>query len=773
MPTKYEAQNSAAFAALRAEKYFEVSKFPLHEYSIGGPLLVLKKEDDIDCLRWCKESREEAKAVANLMLQMKKRFGFLHGVPPANEGYEKRLAELFKMYDLSEKFTTIVAECNDQGFLKLNPGIEVDNFDWVFKFNDLVFETKTEVTMMPKMKNKFHRNTICSMVRCDYVKIVREVDPDARPKLILFDSFASDAHGAVRYDCLFDTPVKDPLTSDAYSSTTESKKETPQPVPAPVTCAPVTASPAPAKPVQLPLNPLNESSSEIVGAEKSSYESLPLIEEISVVAMMASIKAELSKAFPDPSVVYSEGFAKLFEEAWPAEKVSEAFKNWCRKCEIFVSIQTIANGWAFFMNNIKVMDRFSAAFNSAQRDFHRQIVTIMFKSDFVKVDSLYEIPSNSAKFFTFHESHLDAPRGSRRYDALCRSALAPDFVLPISATVKSLIKSVFSEFEKRPPTRSSREGSPRGSAPPTRSVRDYEREREREREEKEREREREERKRELERKEMDRDRKRDREREDREREKEREREIEREQELDREYDRRVRDRRRDVSPARERSRSSSDSRSTSPSRTAEEVAVLEPIKPPLPKFVAEVGPKVVGKSAGKPSGIEKKLAEVMLSLKLLFMKKYGVDPATFQINQIRSVSKQFPVGITIRPTSQRTDLYRDLLSSPALSFAFSFIYIICIFHFPFSLRFSSLSVIKNQMAFFYQDPKPNFEGILKEEFLKRDMHFESNVSDALDEGKFVFEMIVYCKCDQCVFECPHYGDDKLLAFRFVFAMNTR
>ena len=73
MPTKYEAQNSAAFAALRAEKYFEVSKFPLHEYSIGGPLLVLKKEDDIDCLRWCKESREEAKAVANFMLQMKKR----------------------------------------------------------------------------------------------------------------------------------------------------------------------------------------------------------------------------------------------------------------------------------------------------------------------------------------------------------------------------------------------------------------------------------------------------------------------------------------------------------------------------------------------------------------------------------------------------------------------------------------------------------------------------------------------------------------------------
>ena len=67
-----------------------------------------------------------------------------------------------------------------------------------------------------------------------------------------------------------------------------------------------------------------------------------------------------------------------------------------------------------------------------------------------------------------------------------------------------------------------------------------------------------------------------------------------------------------------------------------------------------------------------------------------------------------------------------------------------------------------------QDPKPNYEQMLKEEFLKRDMHFESNVCDGLDDGKFIFEMIVFCKCAQCVFECPHYADDKILAFRCVF-----
>ena len=63
--------------------------------------------------------------------------------------------------------------------------------------------------------------------------------------------------------------------------------------------------------------------------------------------------------------------------------------------------------------------------------------------------------------------------------------------------------------------------------------------------------------------------------------------------------------------------------------------------------------------------------------------------------------------------------------------------------------------------------KPDYEHLLKEEFEAQDIHFEANVADCLDEGRFIFELIMYSKCGQCVFECPHLGDDKILAFRLV------
>ena len=66
----------------------------------------------------------------------------------------------------------------------------------------------------------------------------------------------------------------------------------------------------------------------------------------------------------------------------------------------------------------------------------------------------------------------------------------------------------------------------------------------------------------------------------------------------------------------------------------------------------------------------------------------------------------------------------------------------------------------------FQDPKPDYEQILKDEFAAHHLHFEANVSDGAEEGKFVFELAVFPKCGNCVFECPHLGRDKILAFRY-------
>ena len=140
--------------------------------------------------------------------------------------------------------------------------------------------------------------------------------------------------------------------------------------------------------------------------------------------MMALIKMELCKTFDDQSVVRSDGFLNLFELAWPTEKVSDAFEDWCRKCDVFVTIQAIPDGWSFFMNNIKVMERFTPTFSAAACEFRRQIVVIMFKSEFIIINSLPYF-FEGAKFVSFHESRLNdlrssSPRGLTSYDLLCR-----------------------------------------------------------------------------------------------------------------------------------------------------------------------------------------------------------------------------------------------------------------------------------------------------------------------------------------------------------------
>ena len=90
-------------------------------------------------------------------------------------------------------------------------------------------------------------------------------------------------------------------------------------------------------------------------------------------------------------------------------------------------------------------------------------------------------------------------------------------------------------------------------------------------------------------------------------------------------------------------------------------------------------------------------------------------------------------------------------------------YSVCFFHVP-CFYHVCLFLLFNCIPF---QSKPDYEQILKEEFEAQNIYFEANVSDCLDEGRFIFELIIYSKCGQCVYECPHLGDDKILAFRSV------
>jgi len=422
---------------------------------------------------------------------------------------------------------------------------------------------------------------------------------------------------------------------------------------------------------------------------------------------------ELDKFFSPAS--QSESVDRAFERLYPLDRLLDLFDDWCYKCDVVVSTEKIFNGWTFSMNKIKVMDRFAAKLETARYDFYRNVSIMMFKSDFFKIESIYD----GTRFVSFFETYLEAVEGARRYDAVCHWASSAPAT---SEALRRLLDDVFRRLRKRTgllvddPQYVKRHRE--DSIPSTDSQGPTPREKWKQRQE------------------------------------ETQSGLYSHRETDRHSQSKPSEASRQSQPPhkipyppadsrpspsrphhstasvspissasldspakRPGTQGSREVRSPVPEMVLEDadvavVAVVEGLKPPLPKFLAQAGPKVVapvGKPSREPSPAELRLAEAMLSLKLRFKTQFGADVVNLN-------------------TAQLTQLMSG---------------------------------------------GPDVIELMKEEFVRFDLFFETSISDGGGDGdEFSLEVILYSKCANCVFDCHHHGNDKILVFKYTISLDA-